>query len=124
MFTIKCYTEQGRCIIRSAESFTILRDDRTGEAEITLHNGVALASERVDIVPADRKREEGWPPTFQWAYIVNGAGNTVEIIRLKMLPKPRPTIAELEAILNSEEKLDVHVAPDGSVHASSTVSGD
>jgi hypothetical protein len=122
MFTIKCYTEQGRCIIRQAESFTILRDDRTGEAEITLHN--EPASERVDIVPADRKREEGWPPMFQWAYIVNEAGNTVEIIRLKMLPRPRPTIAELEAILNSEEKLDVHVAPDGSVHASPTVSGE
>lgn len=31
---------------------------------------------------------------------------------------PRPTISELEAILNSEEPVDVHVAPDGSIHTS------
>jgi hypothetical protein len=32
-------------------------------------------------------------------------------------PKPRPTIAELEAVLNSEEKMDVTILPDGQVRA-------
>lgn len=99
MFTIKCYTVQGRCIIRSAESFTILRDDRTGEAEISLHFSDG-SGDRVDIVPASQKREEGCAPAFQWAYIVNSDGRTVETLRL------------------SPEQLDVHVAHDGSVHAS------
>ena len=80
MFTIKCYTDQGRCIIRSADSFTILRDYKTGEAEITLH--LAESSTRVDVVRPDVKREEGWPPAYHWAYIVNAAGKTVESIHL------------------------------------------
>ncbi len=31
---------------------------------------------------------------------------------------PRPTITDLESILASEEKIDVHIAPDGSIHPS------
>lgn len=113
MFTIKCYTQEGRCIIRSAESFTILRDDKTGEAEITLHTENRSMSERVDIVPADQVRHEGWAPAFQRAYIVNAAGNTVERIHLK---PPRPTVTELLAILNSEDDRKVEILTDGSVY--------
>lgn len=34
-----------------------------------------------------------------------------------MNEKQKPTIAELEAILNSAEELDLEIRPDGSVHA-------
>lgn len=83
MFTIKCYTSAGRSIIRSAESFTILRADETGEAEITLHQHHPLDDCRIDIVHPETKRGEGWPPTFEWAFIENDAGRTVETIRLR-----------------------------------------
>jgi hypothetical protein len=81
MFTIKFYTDNGRCIIRAAESFTILRDEMTGEVEITLHQRDGDAESI--FVSADQKRVEGWPPAFQWAYIENAMGKTVERIHLK-----------------------------------------
>ena len=81
MFTIKFYTDSGRCVIRAAESFTILRTEETGEAEITLHHRDGDC--RIDICSADIKRAEGWPPVFQWAYIENGMGKTVERIHLR-----------------------------------------
>lgn len=81
MFTIKCYTDQGRCVIRAADHFTILRDARTGEAEITLHNS-REGDTRVDILPLDTTRDKNWPPAFQWAYIENSAGKTVEHLHL------------------------------------------
>ncbi len=82
MFTIKFYTDAGRCVIRAADSFTILRDSQTGEAEITLHHSGGDC--RIDVVSADQKRCEGWPPAFQWAYIENAMGKTVE--RIHLLP--------------------------------------
>lgn len=84
MFTIKCYS-QGRCIIKAADSFTILRTDETGEAEITLHRKSG-DDERVDVLrsgAAGAPRSEGWPPVFQWAFIENALGKTIETIRLR-----------------------------------------
>lgn len=86
MFTIKCYTAAGRSIIRAAESFTILRTDETGEAEITLHQRNSSEDCRVDIVQPGTPRGEGWPPVFDWAFIENDTGRTVEAIRLRELP--------------------------------------
>lgn len=82
MFTIKCHTQEGRCVIMAADSFTILRTEKTGEAEITLHqkNGEGL---RVDIAPHGTPRDEGWPAIFQWAFIENQMGKTVEAVRLR-----------------------------------------
>lgn len=37
--------------------------------------------------------------------------------RISAFPKPRPTIAELEVILNSEEDTPITVNPDGSISA-------
>jgi hypothetical protein len=37
--------------------------------------------------------------------------------RISEFPKPRPTIAELDAILNSEEDTPITVNPDGSISA-------
>lgn len=31
--------------------------------------------------------------------------------------RPRPTIAELEAIMNSSEAMEIEILPDGSIHA-------
>jgi hypothetical protein len=100
MFTIKAYTQEGRCVIKSAESFTILRTEVTGEAEITLHqkNGEGL---RVDIAQPGTKREEGCPQVFHWAIIENAAGNTTEVIRTRNFhpgqPAPRSVPADLPA---------------------------
>ena len=46
---------------------------------------------------------------------LNGEFN--ERLQLSLAPREKPTISELEAILNSEEKLNVEVQPDGSVRA-------
>lgn len=89
MFTIKCYSHDGyRNVIRSAESFTILRD-RDGEAEITLHQKNAADDCRMDIKFADKPREPGWPPIFSRAIIENAAGKTTEIIGLGPMPAER-----------------------------------
>lgn len=84
MFTIKFYQETGRSVIRAAESFTILRDDKTGEAEITMHH--PAGDSRIDIVREGTPRQEGWPPVFQWAFIENAMGKTVERIHLREGP--------------------------------------
>lgn len=34
-----------------------------------------------------------------------------------MNDQPKPTIAELEAILDSSEELEIEILPDGSIHA-------
>jgi hypothetical protein len=83
MFTIKCFTDGGRCVIREAESFTILRDNKSGEAEITIHH--PAGDSRVDVkdVHSDRPLDVHLPPIFQWAYIENAAGKTVERIHLR-----------------------------------------
>lgn len=83
MFTIKCYTDAGRSVIMAAESFTILRTHDSGEAEITLHRKDPSDSLRVDIGAPDAERDIHWPPLFQWAYIENVAGKTVERLHLK-----------------------------------------
>jgi len=93
MLTIKCYTAQGRSIIRSAESFTILRTEETGEAEITLHQRNPAEDCRIDIVSPDQKRGEGWPPAYEWAFIENDAGRTIETIRLRVAPLSAPVAA-------------------------------
>ena len=83
MFTIKCYTDGGRCVIREAESFTILRDDRSGEAEITIHHPAGDLRVDVKDVHNDQPPDVHAPRIFQWAYIENAAGKTVERLHLK-----------------------------------------
>ncbi len=83
MFTIKFYTSAGRSIIRSAESFTILRTEETGEAEITLHQRNSADDCRIDIVKPGIPRDPNWPPAYEWAFIENDSGRTVETIRLR-----------------------------------------
>ena len=81
MFTIKFYTnDNARQIIRSAESFTILRDEDKGEYEITMHQKNQNEDSRIDILPVGTPRDPMWPPVFQKAIIENGAGRTTEII--------------------------------------------
>jgi hypothetical protein len=84
MFTIKLYIGSGcRQVIRTAESFTILRgsgDETTVGAEITLHQKNSSEDTRVDILPEGTPRGENWPPYFQRAIIENAAGKTTEII--------------------------------------------
>ena len=94
MFTIKFYSDDGcRQVIKSAESFTILRaPDMCSDAEITLHQKSQADDCRIDIVPAGTERLEGWPPTYQTAIIENALGKTTEIIKagpaLKMKTVP------------------------------------
>jgi hypothetical protein len=45
------------------------------------------------------------------------AGEFNATLQLSLAPRAKPTVADLEAILNSEEKTDVEVMPDGSVRA-------
>lgn len=86
MFTIKLYTYNSpdgeKITIREAESFTVLRDTYTGEAEITLHQRDG-SGQRVDIGHASTPRPEGFPPVFQKAIIENSSGKTTEIIGLR-----------------------------------------
>lgn len=82
MFTIKFYTNEGRQIIREAESFTILHG-HGGSAEVTLHQKNPAEDCRIDIESADAKRQEDWPPVFQKAIIENSAGKTTEIIAMQ-----------------------------------------
>jgi hypothetical protein len=63
----------------AAESFTILRDP-AGCAEITLHQKNQTDDSRVDVGPADDKRDALWPHLFQRAIIENAAGRTTEMI--------------------------------------------
>lgn len=84
MFTIKFYTDQGRQIIREAESFTILHGN-DGSAEITLHQANPAHDCLIHIDSSDTKRPEGWAPLFQKAIIENAAGKTTQIIT-KMRP--------------------------------------
>jgi hypothetical protein len=86
MFTIKLHGHDGRRLIRSADSFTILADDMRGFYEVTLHSG--CESCRFDI-GEDMPREEGWPPLMSAAFIMNEAGQTVEILRSYSGPSPR-----------------------------------
>ncbi|SDD94476.1 hypothetical protein SAMN05216337_1017115 [Bradyrhizobium brasilense] len=87
MFTIKLYGHDGRRIIRSANSFTILADDARGFFEVTLHNE-AEGDCRYDIgtardlpnIPPGGSRPEDWPPLMGHAYIVNEKGRTVETL--------------------------------------------
>lgn len=88
MFTVKFYTEDGyRQVIKTAESFTILRGGDDGGAEITLHQKSPGDSCRIDIGPLGTERPEGWPPLFQKAIIENAAGRTTEIIASGCVPK-------------------------------------
>lgn len=91
MFTIKFYsTGSGhpdgyRQVIKSAESFTILRGDG-GTAEITLHQKDPAFDSRIDIADCSASaapRPDGWPPAFESAIIENAAGKTTEIINLR-----------------------------------------
>lgn len=81
MFTIKAYNDTGRMVILAAESFTILRDSDSGEAEVTLHRKDPGDSLRIDVKP-DKPIEPGWPPRFQKAFIENDVGKTVERLYL------------------------------------------
>jgi hypothetical protein len=83
MFTVKFYSDDGcRQVIKSAESFTILRAPRDeGGTEITLHQKSQADDCRIDIGPVGTERLEGWPPIYQTAIIENALGKTTEIIR-------------------------------------------
>jgi hypothetical protein len=84
MFTIKLYSDDGyRIIVKSAESFTILRSE-DGEAEITLHQRNPGDDCRIDIKSGNPA--PGWPPVFAKAIIENAAGKTTEIIALRPVP--------------------------------------
>lgn len=82
MFTIKLYSEDGyRSVIKSAESFTILREG--GEAEITLHQRNPAEDSRVDIRHSEKSnRAPEFPPSFGKAIIENAAGRTTEMVTL------------------------------------------
>jgi len=86
MFTIKLYStgpghpDGYRQVIKSAESFTILRGD-DGSAEITLHQKFSENDSRVDI--CGDPRPEHFPPRFESAIIENAAGKTTEMINLR-----------------------------------------
>lgn len=82
MFTIKFYTNSGRQRIYSGDSFTILRDNKTGEAEITVHRK-AGDDFRADVVLPGTPRPENWPETFTRAIIENAAGKTTEVIQVR-----------------------------------------
>lgn len=89
MFTIKFYShEGGRQRIEAADSFTILRMDQVGGAEITLHRKNPSDDIRVDIGPhRNCVPVGGWPnDVFQKAIIENAAGRTTEIISLQPAP--------------------------------------
>lgn len=89
MFTIKFYSADGyRQIIRSAESFTILRS-KDGSAEITLHDKNPGFDTRVDIAGGD-PAPDAWPRVFAKAIIENAAGRTTEIITLVPTNEPSP----------------------------------
>jgi len=93
VFTIKLYSENDcRLVIKSAESFTILRgkDDEGGEAEITLHQKNQSDDMRVDI--KHEPNPPGWPRTFAKAIIENAQGRTTEIIALG--PNPNRVVHE------------------------------
>ena len=84
MFTIKLHGHDGRRLIRSSNSFTILADDMRGFYEVTLHSGDDSC--RFDI-GEDTPREEGWPPLMSAAFIMNEAGKTVDILRSPVGPR-------------------------------------
>lgn len=88
MFTIKFYAHMG-CWVRiySAESFTVLKDFKTGEAEITLHQKNPSDDFRIDIKHASAPPSElPWPAFYQKAIIENAAGKTTEIIMAPEAP--------------------------------------
>lgn len=93
MFTIKFYGENGsRVRIFSAESFTILRNEDSSEAEITLHQKNSSDDFRIDILPRGTVCADGCPPYFQKAIIENDSGRTTAIIvaapaRVSLMPK-------------------------------------
>lgn len=89
-FTIKFYSDDGfRQIIRTAESFTILRGGN--EAEITLHQKNPADDSRIDIkAPADLADPNVYPPRYAKAIIENEHGRTTEIIVLGSMPGPMP----------------------------------
>ena len=77
--------------LRSAESFSILRSDNDGSAEITLHQRDPGDDRRYDIVgPADIPRPPHWPEVFDKAIIENAAGRTTEIVVLHPVPCSLP----------------------------------
>ncbi|WP_439399052.1 hypothetical protein ACRQ5Q_16895 [Bradyrhizobium sp. PMVTL-01] len=83
MFTIKLYGHDGRRIIRSANSFTILVDDMRGFYEVTLHSE-SEGDCRFDIGAArdlpPGSRPDDLPPLMGHAYIVNDKGRTIETL--------------------------------------------
>lgn len=82
MFTIKLYTSTGRQRIVEAESFTVLRATTDSSFEITAH-GAPSGDLRFDVGPTGYEPDGG---NWDWAFIVNAAGKTIENLRPVILP--------------------------------------
>jgi hypothetical protein len=81
MMTIKLYTIEGKQQIETAEAFTIHRHKGDTAFEVTGHgspNGV-----RWDIGPTKAEPIGG---NWDWAFIINEQGRTVETLRPMMRP--------------------------------------
>lgn len=86
MFTIKFYTEDSlRCVIKSAESFTVLKHFTPGRIEITMHqkNG---DGERVDLFDPRTGSSDDPPIRYSRAIIENAQGRTTEVLSAASLP--------------------------------------
>ena len=87
MFTIKLYAENyGRQVIKTAESFTILRTVDSGGwiAEITLHQKDPGLDSRVDVNAQPLPEGDTYSaPRFEKAIIENASGKTTEIINCR-----------------------------------------
>jgi hypothetical protein len=82
MFTVKFYQSFHRQVIEQADSVTILKDEESGTAEITLHRTIGIDVRR-DIKDERDRKDSYEPPFFDKAIIENAAGKTTEIIVLR-----------------------------------------
>ena len=92
MFTIKLYDDEGRQVIKAADSFTLLRFPLG--AEITLHRKSG-DDERYDVGPLIGLDGPAGTPEypFRMAIIENHFGKTTEIIGQIGGPRYRPQAA-------------------------------
>ena len=119
--------EQRQRIVAAARSAVVAQVDIGREAALLeiidqLEREIAEAKEAVNVAMQNHADAENRAARPSLREVGEPTPEMVEAGRLaimgmlepKRTPKPKPTLDELEAMLNSESPPDIHIAPDGS----------